>query len=101
VALQLNHFLDTGAVKVNADGTFSVVPEKIQDSVKALTQQIMEIQGHGDRTQAEALLAKMGVIRPEAQKVLAKLKDIPVDIEPHFVTADQLVRDFGGSVPAK
>lgn len=96
VALQLNHFLDTGAVKVNADGTFAIVPEKIQDSVSALTKQLMELQGHGDRAQAEALLAKMGVVRPEAQKVLDKLRNVPVDIEPRFVTADQLVRDFGG-----
>jgi hypothetical protein len=96
VALQLNHFLDTGAVKVNPDGTFAVVPEKIQDSVTALTRQLMELQARGDRAAAEALLAKQGVVRPEARKVLDKLKDVPVDIEPRFVTADQLVRDFGG-----
>jgi hypothetical protein len=101
VALQLNHFLDTGAVKVNPDGTFSVVPEKMQDSVTALTKQLMELQGQGDRAQAEALLAKMGVVRPEAQKVLEKLRGVPVDIEPRFVTADQLVRDFGGPEQAK
>ncbi|MFL5348847.1 MAG: dipeptidyl-peptidase 3 family protein [Hyalangium sp.] len=100
VALQLNHFLDTGAVKVNPDGTFSVVPEKIQDSVAALTRQLMELQAHGDRAQAESLLAKQGVIRPEAKKVLDKLRDVPVDIEPHFVTAEQLVRDFSGSEKA-
>jgi hypothetical protein len=96
VALQLNHFLDTGAVKVAADGTFFVVPDKIQESVVALTKQIMELQGRGDRAQAEALLGKMGMVRPEAQKVLDKLKSVPVDIELRFVTADQLERDFGG-----
>ncbi len=101
VALQLNHFLDTGAVKANPDGTFSVVPEKIQDSVAALTKQLMELQGQGDRAQAESLLAKMGVVRPEAKKVLDKLRDVPVDIELHFVTAEQLVRDFGGPEQAK
>jgi hypothetical protein len=96
VALQLNHFLDTGAVKVNPDGTFAIVPEKIQGSVTALTQQLMELQGRGDRAQAEALLAKMGVVRPEVKKVLDKLKNVPVDIEPRFVTAEQLLRDYGG-----
>ena len=30
IALQLNHFLDTGAVVVNKDGTFSVVPREDQ-----------------------------------------------------------------------
>jgi hypothetical protein len=96
VALQLNYFLDTGAVKVNPDGTFAIVPEKIQASVTALTKELMELQARGDRAAAEALLAKQGVVRPETRKVLDKLKNVPVDIEPRFVTADQLVRDFGG-----
>ncbi|HEY4285433.1 MAG TPA: hypothetical protein VGM62_20420 [Chthoniobacterales bacterium] len=35
---------------------------------------------------------RLGVIRPEVQRVLDKLKTVPVDIEPHFVTAEQLLR---------
>ncbi|WP_426736155.1 dipeptidyl-peptidase 3 family protein [Myxococcus faecalis] len=93
VALQLNYFLDSGAVKVAADGTFSVVPETMKKSVTALTKQLMEIQARGDRKAAEALLAKMGVIRPPVRKVLERLKDVPVDIEPRYVTAEELVRE--------
>jgi hypothetical protein len=93
IALQLNHFLDTGAVKVNADGTFSVVPDKIRASVISLTKQLMEVQGRGDRKAAEALLAKLGVVRPPVQKVLERLKDVPVDIAPRYVTAEELARD--------
>ncbi|HYI01848.1 dipeptidyl-peptidase 3 family protein [Hyalangium sp.] len=96
VALQLNYFLDTGAVKVAPDGTFSVVPEKIQESVVALTKQLMELQGRGDRAQAEALLAKLGVVRPEVKRVLDRLQSVPVDIEPRFVSADQLLREYSG-----
>nr|BDT37142.1 DNA mismatch repair protein MutT [Myxococcus sp. MH1] len=98
VALQLNYFLDSGAVKVAADGTFSVVPETMKKSVTALTKQLMEIQARGDRKAAEALLAKMGVIRPPVRKVLERLKDVPVDIEPRYVTAEELVRE--ASAPA-
>jgi len=101
VALQLNHFLDTGAVRVSPDGTFAIVPEKIQDSVTALTKQLMELQGRGDRALAEALLAKQGVVRPEVKKVLDRLKNVPVDIEPRFVSADQLLREYGGSEQPK
>ncbi|MFY1826383.1 dipeptidyl-peptidase 3 family protein [Myxococcus fulvus] len=93
VALQLNYFLDTGAVKVAPDGTFSVVPETMKKSVTSLTKQLMEIQARGDRKAAEALLAKMGVIRPPVRKVLERLKDVPVDIEPRYVTAEELVRE--------
>jgi hypothetical protein len=101
VALQLNHFLDTGAVKVNPDGTFSVVPEKIQASVTDLTRQLMELQGRGDRAQAEALLARLGVVRPEVKRVLERLRDVPVDIEPRFVTAEELLRQYGAPEPRK
>jgi hypothetical protein len=97
VALQLNHFLDTGAVKVNADGTFSVVPEKMKASVESLTKQLMELQGRGDRAQAEALLAKQGVVRPEVKRVLDKLQNVPVDIAPRFVTAEQLLQESGAA----
>lgn len=93
IAVQLNYFLDTGAVKVNADGTFSVVPAKMKQAVTSLTKQLMEIQGRGDRKAAEALLAKYGVVRPPVQRVLERLKDVPVDIEPRYVTAEELVRD--------
>ncbi|WP_434347705.1 dipeptidyl-peptidase 3 family protein [Myxococcus virescens] len=93
IAVQLNSFLDTGAVKVNADGTFSVVPAKMKQAVTSLTKQLMEIQGRGDRKAAEALLAKHGVVRPPVQRVLERLKGVPVDIEPRYVTAEELVRD--------
>jgi len=32
----------------------------------------------------------MGVMRPDVQKVLASLQGIPTDIEPIFVTAEEL-----------
>ena len=93
IALQLNHFLDTGAVKVAPDGTFSVVPEKIRDSIVSLTKQLMELQARGDRAAAESLLAKMGVVRPEVQRVLERLKNVPVDIAPRYVTAEKLLQE--------
>ena len=34
----------------------------------------------------------MGIVRPEVQKALDKLAAIPVDIEPQFVTADELLK---------
>jgi hypothetical protein len=98
VALQLNHFLDTGAVAVNKDGTFSVVPGKIRESATSLTKQLMELQASGNRANAEALLEKMGVVRPEVKRVLDRLEKVPVDIEPRYVTAEKLVNEF--SAPA-
>jgi hypothetical protein len=100
IALQLNHFLDTGAVKVDKDGTFSVVPGKMRESVTSLTKQLMALQGRGDRVAAESLLAKMGVVRPEVQRVLERLKHVPVDIEPRYVTAEKLTLEYAGPAGA-
>ena len=38
--------------------------------------------------------ASMGVVRPEVQKVLDKLADVPVDIDPRFVTAEKLLKQY-------
>ncbi|MFE8602113.1 dipeptidyl-peptidase 3 family protein [Archangium violaceum] len=101
VALQLNYLLDSGAVVVNKDGTFTVVPGKIKESVTALTKQLMELQAGGNRANAESLLEKMGVVRPEVKRVLDKLSNVPVDVEPRYVTAEKLSAELGGfSAPA-
>ncbi|OJT26968.1 hypothetical protein BO221_02895 [Archangium sp. Cb G35] len=101
VALQLNYLLDNGAVVVNKDGTFTVVPGKIKESVTALTKQLMELQAGGNRANAESLLEKMGVVRPEVKRVLDKLSNVPVDVEPRYVTAEKLAAELGGfSAPA-
>ena len=34
----------------------------------------------------------LGVIRPEVQKVLERLKDVPIDIAPRFVTAESFAQ---------
>ena len=85
--LQLNYLLDHGAVVVAADGTFSIVDAKIRQAVADLTRDIMTIQATGDYAAAQALLKKMVVVRPEVQRVLDRLKDVPVDIEPKFTSA--------------
>jgi hypothetical protein len=36
------------------------------------------------------MLDELGVLRPEMATALARLKDIPTDIEPIFMTADKL-----------
>jgi hypothetical protein len=36
------------------------------------------------------MLAKRAVVRPDVQRVLDRLQGVPVDIEPQFVTADEL-----------
>jgi hypothetical protein len=91
VALQLNYFLDNGGVTVAQDGTFAVDAAKIRQNVIDLTRDIMTMQAVGDYAAAKQMIEKLAVVRPQAQAVFDKLKDVPVDIEPRFVTADQLL----------
>jgi hypothetical protein len=88
--LQLNHLLDAGAFRVAADGTFAVDPVTVKTAVTALTRELMTLQAEGSYSKAAAILARLAVVRPETQRVLDRLKDVPVDIEPRFVTAEGL-----------
>src|SRR5687768_11829409 len=90
VALQMNYFLDNGGVTVNADGTFQVNADRFKQNAIDLTRDLMTIQATGDYAAAKALIEKLAVIRPPVQVVLDKLKDVPVDIEPRYVTAKRL-----------
>jgi hypothetical protein len=90
VAVQLNWFLDHKGVTVNPDGTFAVQPEAIKQAITSLTRDIMTLQAEGSYAKAQDLLKRLGVIRPEVQKVLDRLADVPVDIAPRFVAAEQL-----------
>jgi hypothetical protein len=91
IAIQLNTLMDAGAVAVNSDGTFRVEPTKIRQAVQALTAEILTVQAKGDYEGAKALMAR-ATIRPQVKVVLDRLGDVPVDIEPRFVTVDQLMR---------
>jgi hypothetical protein len=91
-ALQLNFLLDYGAFVLEKDGTFSVNESKIRDGVNALTRELLTLEAEGNYAKAKDLISRLGVVRPEIQKALDRLKDIPVDIEPKFTVADQLAK---------
>jgi hypothetical protein len=90
IAIQLNYFLDAGAFKVMPDGTFGVDEPKMHEAVTGLTREIMTLQAEGSYAKAKAMIDRLGIVRPEVQKVLDRLSSVPVDIEPRFVTADEL-----------
>jgi len=92
VAMQMNWMLDHGGIKVNKDGTFAIVPDKLKEAITSLTRELMTIQAKGDYAGAKAILDKLAVIRPEAEHLLKKMTAIPVDIAPRFVTAEELAK---------
>ncbi|HEX2573838.1 MAG TPA: hypothetical protein VH877_30095 [Polyangia bacterium] len=93
-AIELNYLLDQGAVRATPEGRFSIDRAKMKPAIMALTRDLMTLQGHGDRAQAQGLLDRLGVVRPEVQRALDRLADVPVDIEPRFTTAARLRAEF-------
>ena len=90
VAIQLNTFLDAGAVTVDAEGRFAVNHARIRDAVEGLTRRLMTIQAQGDYDEANRVLETLGVVRPEVRLVLDRLGEVPVDIRPRYVNAEAL-----------
>jgi len=90
MAMQFNFLMDKGAFVQQTDGTFTVNMEKIKSAVVELDHDLLTVEAEGDYPGAKKMLDELGVLRPSAQKVLDNLQDVPTDIEPLFVTAEEL-----------
>jgi hypothetical protein len=93
MVVQFNYLLDHGAFVANKDGTFAVNMDKIKAGVEGLTREIMTVQAEVNYQKAKELLPRPGSIKPEVERALNKMAGIPVDIEPMFTTAEQLIRE--------
>ena len=90
MAVQLNYLLDKGAFASHGDGTFSVDMTKVKDAVRDLDHDLLTIEAEGNYDGAKKMLDDLGVIRPVVKHALDRLTAIPTDIEPIFVTAEEL-----------
>ncbi|HXR17086.1 MAG TPA: hypothetical protein VN777_12890 [Terriglobales bacterium] len=90
MAIQFNYLMDKGAFVQHADGTFSVDMTKIKTAIADLDHDLLTIESEGDYAGAKKILDELGVVRPALRKALDGLQGIPTDIEPIFVTADEL-----------
>lgn len=90
MAIQFNYFLDKGGFIANPDGTFSVDLGKIKDVVASLDREFLTLEATGDYAGAKKMMDQLMVVRPVVQSALDRLKSVPTDIEPRFVTADSI-----------
>jgi hypothetical protein len=90
MAMQVNYLTDHGGFAARPDGRFEVNFDKIKTAVRDLDRDLLTLEATGDYAGAKRMLDQLGVIRPNMQKALDSLNHIPVDIEPLFVTADQI-----------
>jgi peptidase M49-like protein len=102
MAVQFNYLLDKGGFVSNPDGTFRVDFTKIKDAVHSLDHDFLTLEATGDYESAKKMMTDLGTLRPVVQQALARLKSLPTDIEPIFVTADSLTAERApgeGSAP--
>ncbi len=99
MAIQFNFLTDQGAFVNHPDGTFSVDFSKIKKAVSDLDNKFLMLEATGDYAGAKQMMTELSVIRPAVQKAMDKLKSVPNDIEPHFVTANSL--SAAAHTPAK
>jgi hypothetical protein len=81
--LRFNFFMQAGAITRDAaTGTYRVDQEKMHKAIADLSALILKLQGDGDLDGVKAWMAKEGMIKPELQKDLDRLKTakIPVDV---------------------
>ena len=88
-AVQWNWLREKGAIVPEADGTFRVDMAQMGPAIRSLATELLTLQATGDYARAQRLLTKYGVTNPEIEGVIAKLKDIPVDITPVFPAAGE------------
>jgi hypothetical protein len=93
MAMQVNYLTDKGGFVARPDGRFEVNFDKIKSTVRDLDHDLLMIEATGDYAGAKRILDELGLVRPEMQKALNTLTDIAVDIEPVFVTADELTKE--------
>jgi hypothetical protein len=82
--MEFNYLLEHGAIRRQPSGRYGLRYEIMPVQLKALAQELLEMEAKGDRARAEAWFKKYDVIRPELQQALEKASRVPVDIDPLF-----------------
>jgi hypothetical protein len=87
--IQANYLFSRGAIAVTSDGRFRPVLEKFAGGIKELARDLLTIEAQGSYAGAKDLVAKYGTVGVPMAKLLAALKDVPVDVAPNFTAEAQ------------
>jgi len=84
--MEFSYLSEQGAVsRDTATGKYAVVVEKMPAAISSLAKELLEQEATGDRARSETWFTKYAaVLPPELQTALAKVSDIPVDVEPIY-----------------
>jgi hypothetical protein len=83
--IAFNYFREKGAYSQDpATGLWSVDFDRIKGAVRDFAREVLMLQAMGDYAGAIAFIERYGEMGEDVQESLAKLENIPVDIEPVF-----------------
>jgi hypothetical protein len=92
--LQLNWLLEAaGLVHDRSSGRFWVDHERMQEGIRELARRVLLLQAGGSYGEAREFVETYGVLTPPLEEALARMADLPVDIEPIF-PIEELMRDW-------
>jgi hypothetical protein len=83
--MQFNYLVEQGAIRREPDsGLYVIEFEKMPAAIASLAKELLEQEATGDQTRTDAWFKKYGTMPYELSDLLAKTKDIPVDVDPDF-----------------
>lgn len=83
--IAFNYFKEKGAyVQDPGTGMWSVDLEKTRGAVRDLFRELLMLQAHGDYEGCKSFIERYGGMGEDVKQSLARLDDVPVDIEPVF-----------------
>jgi hypothetical protein len=83
--IQLNYHLERGGIVIDeVSGKFEVDFALLQEGIRELTGMVLMLQAQGRYHSVKELLGNYGVLTPQLEQAMARVTDIPVDIEPLF-----------------
>jgi len=84
-AIQFNYLLEKGGIAYDdASGRFRVNVSEFLPTIEALLREILLLQAHGDYAGTARFIERYNHMPAVLSEALAKLEEIPVDIEPVF-----------------
>ena len=89
-AVQINRFVEEGAARFNpASKRYTVDLVKLEAAIGKLVHDLCIIEWSGDKSAADALLAKYGVMSDPMVATMNGLEGIPVDVKPIYPLAGE------------
>lgn len=80
--MEFNYLSQQGAITRDAAGVYKVDYTKIPDAIASLAKELLEIEATGDRERATKWFDQYDKMPDDLKATLAKMTDIPVDIDP-------------------